>query len=407
MPRLTCPGCKTTTPFDEDQRGQIVSCAECRKKLRIPAKSTIPAAAQAQAKPSARTGALGRETRSRTKPPPPANDDVPEMEVAPLDEEEASKKAVEEPAPATRKKPAAALVADEDEDEKPKKKKKKKRRRVSTTTGVVSGLGGLVFLGVLILIVSGRWMELVWDPLQRYLESQGIHPIVAISVTGVIMAIPATLLYVSLMKSSVLEAMPEDLEFRTATLEKFRDLDEAKLDKLSSKIEKLGFTRLTDYTVKADIDLPSKGFARLFVHEEEHVFAEINQAFLDSGGATPMRCTFVSFLEDGWSVSVTDRVPSKESYLMRRPQAVWRSLPSEAPSKLFEEVLDLRAEMEKELDIAPLTDDTADAYFDHERHANLERKDVVRARWALGIAIELWLFERSPKREWLGDFAGK
>ena len=113
--------------------------------------------------------------------------------------------------------------------------------------------------------------------------------------------------------------------------EPFPDLDEDRLAEYTEAFEALGFRRLKDYTTRTDLDNGITGFARLLVHPREHCFAEVNQAFLSGATAAPMRCMLVSRLEDGWSVTVSDRQPSKELYLMRRPRAVWRSLPREEP----------------------------------------------------------------------------
>jgi hypothetical protein len=46
----------------------------------------------------------------------------------------------------------------------------------------------------------------------------------------------------------------------------------------------------------------------------------------------------------------------------------------------------------------------AEEYFHREAEATRERKDRVRRRNAVVMAVELWLFERYPKCEWLGDY---
>ena len=60
---------------------------------------------------------------------------------------------------------------------------------------------------------------------------------------------------------------------------------------------------------------------------------------------------------------------------------------------------DLRLDLKK--------DNTAKAYFAREKSNTRARKQAVARRWALGIQIGFWLFDRNPKRQWLGEYARK
>ncbi len=352
----------------EEERGTVKTCAECGKKIRVPA-----------AKPADKVLA--------SRPRRPAEDE---------DEEKAAKKP----------KPSEDEAGDEEADDKPRKKKKKKRGPVSTVNSVFGGIGALVGLALFILIVSGKWVDIIGGPLKQFLQDQGIPEFIAIGAAGLLLLLPIGLWVLLSTKSAILNAMPVDLDFVPAKLAKFEDLDGDKLERLTEKFEALGFTKLMDYTVQTELDTGTKGFGRLFVNKEDHCFGEINVVFRSSGDAIPMRCNFMSFLEDGWSVAASNRTPQKEGYLLRRPRAVWRSFPGEKPAPVFEELLKLRKKMTRNLEVAVLEDDDAESYFAQEKAAARERKEVVRHRWAFGILIEFWLFDRNPKLEWLGEYGG-
>jgi hypothetical protein len=371
MSRLACPQCKTVLTVAEEERGKIITCSGCDRKLRIPpGKPAAPAPRQEQA--------IKREMSlaAKRRPVQPPPDEEPE------EEEGASP-------------PAGG------------KKKKRKPKDSSGVTGVLGGIGGLVALAVFLLVISGKWVDLIWDPLQKALEAQGIHPLLAIGITFVIVMIPVGLYVLFTTKSNLLSAMPDELDFRPARPADFSELDDGKLRSYTDAFESLGFRRLKDYTTLTELDNGLTGFARLFFHPKQRCFAEVNQVLHAGGAAVPMRCMLLSYLDDGWSVSTSDRKATREFYLMRRPKAVWESRPGEDVEELFDAHLELRRRMVSDLDVEVLADGAAEAYFTHEQKNNEQRKQAVRRRTSVGILLDLWLFDRNPRREWLGQFRPK
>ncbi len=69
--------------------------------------------------------------------------------------------------------------------------------------------------------------------------------------------------------------------------------------------------------------------------------------------------------------------------------------------------MSLCKEMVGELQAEVLTEESAEAYFQHIRQNNDECKQVVRCRFALLMFLEVWPFEKNPRRECLGEFARK
>jgi hypothetical protein len=406
MPRLACPKCTTIVTATEEQRGTIVACQQCGCRIKVPAvKATSSpgsrSGGEGKAASAGRPGAAAQEAApgSSAVKKPPAVSRPPEPESEPNHGTRDPKRA---PARPSRR-------GDEAADAGQGKRRRKQRQQPSSNiaVGVLGGIGALIGLAVFILIVSGKWVDFVWHPLQDFLENQGIPPIVAIVVTGLIIAIPFTLYGAVHTKSVFLQNIPDDLDYRPARLEDFPNLDEDKLQSYTEAFESLGFLQVMDYTTVTNIVSENKGFARLFVQPEEHCFAEVNQVCMASGKAIPMRCNVTSFLDDGWTVSATDRQASKHSWVMRRPRGVWQSLAGKKVADIVKAHLSLRKQIAGDLGAEVLAEATADAYFQHERENNDERKQVVRRRSAVRIALEMWLFEKNPKREWLGEYANR
>jgi hypothetical protein len=363
MPRVACPHCRHQTPITDEQRGTTVPCGQCQRPLKIPAAKAATSPPPAQAVTPALT------LPPATRRPAPAEDEPPPDDADEADETQAAAGG-------------------------------------GGGFGILGGIGALLVLAVFILVISGKWVDLIWHPLQRTLEEQDIPPLLAIGLTAVIFLVPMSLLSASNTRTTILGAMPDELDFRTARAADFPGLDTEGLEEYTQALEGLGFRQLTDYTPLTELANFPRGFGRLFVHPEEHCFAEINQAFA-SGQRVPLRCCVMSFLDDGWSVATTDRVATKHNYLMRRPRAAWRSLPGERPAGLVKAHLKLRRQMTADLGVEVVEEGTAGAYFEREREANRQRKQAVRQRSGLGILLDHWLFDRNPKTEWLGEYAGK
>ncbi len=400
MPRVACPHCKTIVSATEEQRGSVLACSGCQRSIRIPRSTAVQAPAQSSRPAAAPATEEAQEKIKAGRPskgpsgngPPPPRPELDEDDV-----EEVTKK----------RRPAEEDDEPEEDIDRPARKAKKKKKKSKAATGAFSGAGGLVFLIILILILSGRGFDTIKNALQGLLEALGIHPMVALGVTVVILIVPLGILWAVLMKSTVVGSLPDDVECRPARRRDFPDMDDDPLDDYTEAFEALGFRKLTDYTVETDPDNGNQAFARLFYHDGEHCFAEINQVITAAGQAVPMRCNIMSLLEDGWTVSNGNRQPTRELYLLRRPRAVWRSFPDAKPKKLLKEHLALRGEMVEALEIDVRADADAEAYFAQQKAAAHEWKQRISARWAVGVALELWLFPMFPKTEWLGNYAKK
>src|SRR5262249_35609192 len=133
MPRIACPNCQRVVTVDEGQRGTVVPCPQCGRRIRIPAAKTAP--------PPPKSPGPGNEPPPRPKAWPPVKSPPEEEPEDDLDDEG------EEPIP------SGSLAR--------------------TATTVFAGLWGVVCFVALVLLVTGKWEE--WFPeLEHFLEDQGI-----------------------------------------------------------------------------------------------------------------------------------------------------------------------------------------------------------------------------------------
>jgi hypothetical protein len=379
MPRFSCPHCHQILTAPDEQRGTILACNHCGRRIKVPARKPAAAAAPGKREQS-EFPALGKKSS-------PANG-------GPVKRGTPSTHVAEEAEP----KGESGRTSE-------RKRKKKKMAKPGSAAGVLGLIGTVATLAVLGLVLSGRWVPLVWEPLQKFLQDQGIPPLPAIIATGLVLLIPLSLWQGLSTKSAVLQNIAVELEFLPATVDQYKALDTQALERWTKEFTALGFTHLMDYRVDTEIENYARGFARLFVHPEQHCFGEINQGFASGGQASPMGCNLSSYLEDGWSFSTGNRRPSSTLYLLRRPKGLWVSRPDEPPEELLRVHLKRRKKIADDLGLEILTDTTAESYFDHERQAALDRKAAVQGRSFIRVSLDLWLFDRNPKFEWMGNAA--
>jgi hypothetical protein len=365
MPRITCPYCKNSVTVAEVARGTLVACTQCQRRLRVPAarwsaKAPPPDAITVR---GGITSAPPQEHRFSADAPVHAEDSWEELP------------------PQDDAKPAAGLLA----------------------TGAVGCSGVLVFIGLFFLILSGEWLKLFGDSGPTFLYEYGIPPAAATGGLALVLLVGLGMFLAWLIKSLVIAAMPDEVDFRCTSPAAFPQHDAQRLADYTAAFEALGFRHVTDYTALLHLNNGVTGFARLFFHDEHRCFAEVNQAFRN-GAPLLMRCVVQSFLEHGWSVAVTDRQTNKETYLIRRPRGPWRSLPGRDPAALLEALLKFRQRVAGGLGLEVCRDGSAEGYFRREAENNRQRKDAVRRRNAVAMCMELWLFDKNPKSEWLGDY---
>lgn len=401
MAHFTCPFCSHVQLVPEQERESIQVCSSCKRRLRV---RNAPAPARLSdthfdgedddPKPAPHTehlparGATAKFAPRKAPPPPPiTSEDEDRTEVinpAALDDAKADT--------------ILELEADLAED----KGEEKSQGKIASLLG---SLGALLFLAVIVLVVTGWWKTLLWQPLSRWLEQQGIPGPLAYLLVLVVLALPLAFVVLRWIKGSMLAGVPLRVEFQPIQPEEVPKLSKKQLKQYTEDFQALGFTHLLDYQVKTEKQSNAKGFGRLLAHPGHHCFAEINQVVRPDGPGAPMRCMIISWLEDGWSLGIGDREPNPYSYIMRRPKALWISQPEDAPADLLKAHLKRRGKMAKDLGVAVLDAMTAQDYFTYEQKATAERHQAMKRKNIVMALLEIWLFPKNPKYEWLGKYA--
>jgi hypothetical protein len=204
------------------------------------------------------------------------------------------------------------------------------------------------------------------------------------------------------LKSQLLQAMPDEWRFKVAVLTDYPQLDLVWLYQQTSILESLGFVELIDYDVK-----PGFGFARCFAHPEHYCFAEIGQAFKETGEVIAQNFAFFSILQQDWVISEINReINSSDgiAYIWRHPQQIRRYHANIDVEKLFYSHLQFRQQILNDLDIDLSTDISWNAFKTQEQQATIFRKQAIRRKNLLMAMLEVTLFEIKPKSLWLGNY---
>src|SRR5262249_26832552 len=118
------------------------------------------------------------------------------------------------------------------------------------------------------------------------------------------------------VKNRVMKSIPTSYSFPPASPGQFAALDIPVLDRYTREFESLGFTRLTDLSLVSNGPSYVPNFCRVMAHTRNHCFAELTQYFPLKKTAWPMKCALFGGLQDGWTVTFTDRKPLACSSLL-------------------------------------------------------------------------------------------
>ncbi len=211
------------------------------------------------------------------------------------------------------------------------------------------------------------------------------------------------------VKEKVIDSVETSYTFPAVTPEQFPLLDSAALDQYTREFEKIGFTRLLDFSLVANTRKPIPSFARLMVNTRYHCFAEINQIFPEGHSPIDLKCAIMSQLRDGWSISFTDRKPLAAMSLIRRRKAIGVAMLAPEPAEIFEQFLKMREQVCSDLGIQPLAEDTLEAYFDRVQRSVIEMKEAMQEKdFTVGLSEyyyrKLSLVKTNPEYVWLGDY---
>ncbi|HKV40230.1 MAG TPA: M48 family metalloprotease, partial [Blastocatellia bacterium] len=235
---------------------------------------------------------------------------------------------------------------------------------------------------------------------QLHLDALGIPSYLAAISAGLI----TLMIDCARLKYKLLKARPKSLEFSPTTPENFPFLDNGLLAQRTAELEAIGFLREVDFTVASDPRKKTQAFARRFFHPVNKCFAEVGQVVAVNRALTPLKCSVFSYLQQDWSLSVSDREPDAYLYQNRQARKLFRWMTGSSPEQLLSAHLRLRNEMASTLGIGVLELRFPD-YVATQKRDSLERRKEFQKRSILAYLLKIDIFQRNPKSEWLGEFA--
>ena len=211
------------------------------------------------------------------------------------------------------------------------------------------------------------------------------------------------------MKRRVLNNMATSFSFPPATPGQFPLLDTAALDRYTQDFEGMGFVRLLDFSLVSNAPNPVPSFCRLFVHTRNHCFGEVSQLFPRGKKPMLLKCSIQSCLENGWTLVFSDRKPLAAGSLIRRKKALSVCMPAAATSELLQSFLQMRDQICHDLGIAPMRDDTLEAYIARVQLSATEMREAVKQKnFAAGISHVYYrkfaMLKTREEYSWLGDY---
>jgi hypothetical protein len=211
------------------------------------------------------------------------------------------------------------------------------------------------------------------------------------------------------LKGRVLKNMPTSYTFPPASPAQFPGLDTPALERYTQEFESMGFVRLLDFSLVSNAPQPIPSFCRLYAHTRYHCFAEISQIFPRGKAPRPLACSVQSVLQDGWSLTFSDRKPLAAGSLIRRRKALSMSMPGTATSALLQAFVQMRDQVCQDLGISIMKDDTLEGYIAKvQRTAGDMREAVKEKNFATAVSHvyyrKLSLLKTREEYTWLGDY---
>lgn len=211
------------------------------------------------------------------------------------------------------------------------------------------------------------------------------------------------------VKNRIMKSIPTSYSFPPASPGQFPSLDTAALDRYTREFENQGFIRLTDLSLVSDAASYVPNFCRVMANTRNHCFAEIIQFFPLKKPAWPMKCALFGGLQDGWTVSFSDRKPLAASSLLRRPHAISVSMPETTVPELFQAFVSMRDQVAIDLGITPLKEETIEAFMSKAQRTVSEVRESLHSRNFATAIPEIYfrkfaLLKTKPEYIWLGDY---
>jgi hypothetical protein len=220
------------------------------------------------------------------------------------------------------------------------------------------------------------------------------------------LAIAGTTVLLSLIKASLLKAMPEDWQHYGVSRVDITSFDRRWFQQQAQRLDELGFKKLKDYKLK---DETSTSLARLFVHPQRSCFVEIGERVAPE--STIKNTVIISLFDDDWILACNHRNTQASidslGYSWRDPKTVQIFDPSLELKDVFNQHLVLRKQIRSDLGIGLDRNLDWERYIALEQQQTRQRKQRFHQKPLLQTMIEATLYEFNPNPRWLGDYGKK
>jgi hypothetical protein len=224
-----------------------------------------------------------------------------------------------------------------------------------------------------------------------------VHPLVLV----ILMIIALDMLSIAAMKRALVKAMEDAPTLRVVALTDFPQLDKNAFDYYDAELTGLGFERRFCYTSASNISGSLQGIACVYYHPLHKCNAENAQIF--KGNSRIAWGVISSRLDDNWSLSNSNMIPNPIQCVLRKPRALWKSIPKGGPRELLDAHLQMRQSMMDDLGIGNITTDSEQAYFDAQTENHHKNREALRKKNAILLRLESILYKRMPILTWMGD----
>lgn len=192
------------------------------------------------------------------------------------------------------------------------------------------------------------------------------------------------------------------LKFTPAEIARWPEPIQSDFIRCTQQLEKLGFIHLSDHTIPSSGE--SKPISRLFAHRTEKCFAEVSQT-----RNAPTFCSFISHLENGWSLGTTNMKASVSLSatwyaFLRLPNRLGKSIENEHIDSLFRRFIVWRNQIAEGTGLDIRSSLQASDYFKMEQAVRLQQKQALLKKSILWALLEMTLYLWKPKSEWLGTY---
>jgi hypothetical protein len=208
-------------------------------------------------------------------------------------------------------------------------------------------------------------------------------------------------------KVKILALMHEACEYISVDPSSIPGLRLNELHGYTQFLEREGFRKLADSRLLFKGEAAPRAFDRCLVNEGLRCFADLfaTQKTIDVSG--PLRFSFSSYMENGWSIESTSSNATKIGYVRRLPRSLVQWEPRLSIEELLRRHLKFRDRVMSDLGITPQADISLEGYRQSIDKRLRDGREAFMRRDILEEWTEAARITQDGHWEWLGDCPGE